>query len=102
MQYKSLISIIIIMPLTLEANISTIIKWWVNASYRVHPGHAQPHQSSSISWKGSSIPTSTRQKVGTKSSTEAELVGFSDVLSQVIWTRYFMEAQGYAVKDSIV
>jgi hypothetical protein len=52
--------------------------------------------------KGAIYATSTRQKVATKSSTEAELVGVSDVLSQVIWTRYFLEAQGYTVKDSIV
>jgi hypothetical protein len=41
--------------------------------------------------------------VASKSSTEAELVGISDVLLvQVIWTQYFLEAQGYFVKDSIV
>jgi hypothetical protein len=30
------------------------------------------------------------------------LVGLNDVLPQILWTRYFLEAQGYAVKDSIV
>jgi hypothetical protein len=38
----------------------------------------------------------------TKSSTEAELVGVSDVLPQVIWTRNFLIAQGYEVRDSEV
>ena len=39
----------------------------------------------------------------TKSSTETELVGVSDMISQqVIWTRHFLETQGYQVKDSIV
>jgi hypothetical protein len=90
------------MPLTLEANGSAIFKWWIDASYGVHPD-MRSHTGGVLSLgKGAVYATSTRQKVGTKSSTEAELVGVSDVLSQVIWTRYFMEAQGYAVKDSIV
>ncbi|KAI2495312.1 Reverse transcriptase (RNA-dependent DNA polymerase) [Fragilaria crotonensis] len=37
-----------------------------------------------------------------KCSTEAELVGVNDILPQALWTRYFLEAQGYAVKESIV
>ena len=33
--------------------------------------------------------------MNTKSSTEAELVGIDDVLPQMLWTRYFLESQGY-------
>jgi hypothetical protein len=89
-------------PLTLEANGSNIVKWWIDASYGVHPD-MRSHTGGVLSLgKGAIYATSTRQKVATKSSTEAELVGVSDVLSQVIWTRYFLEAQGYTVKDSIV
>jgi hypothetical protein len=51
--------------------------------------------------KGSVYSTSVRQKLNTKSSTEAELlVGVDDVMPQVIWTRYFLEAQGYGVRES--
>jgi hypothetical protein len=52
--------------------------------------------------KGTVYATSTRQKLNTRSSTEAELVGVNDVMPQVLWTRYFLEAQGYGVKDSVV
>ena len=52
--------------------------------------------------KGAIYGTSTRQKINTKSSTEAELVGLIDILPQALWTRYFLEAQGYAVNESIV
>jgi hypothetical protein len=41
-----------------------------------------------------------RQKLNTKSSTEAELVGAGDFLTQTIWTMNFIEAQGYAVNHS--
>ncbi len=46
---------------------------------------------------GATYSTSKKQKLNTKSSTEAELVGVDDVLPQAIWTKYFMEAQGYGV-----
>jgi hypothetical protein len=51
--------------------------------------------------KGIIYGTSTRQKLNTKSSTEGELVGVNDVMPQVLWTRYFLEAQGYDVQESI-
>jgi hypothetical protein len=44
----------------------------------------------------------TRQRLNTRSSTEGELVDVSDVLPQVLWTRYFLTEQGYDEKDSIV
>ena len=37
--------------------------------------------------KGSIYSTSIRQKLNTKSSTEAELVGVSDVMPQILGTR---------------
>jgi hypothetical protein len=41
--------------------------------------------------------SSTRQKLNTKSSTEAELVGLDDVLPQALWTKCFVEAQCHGV-----
>jgi hypothetical protein len=52
--------------------------------------------------KGAVYGTSTQQKLNTKSSTEAELVGVNDVMPQIFWTQYFLEAQGYGVKDLII
>ncbi len=46
--------------------------------------------------------TSTKQKLNTKSSTESEIVGVDDCMPAVLWTRYFMEAQGYGVRENIV
>ena len=37
---------------------------------------------------------SQKQKLNTKSSTEAELVGADDALPSLIWTKNFMEKQG--------
>jgi hypothetical protein len=46
--------------------------------------------------------TSTRQKLNTKSSTEAELVGVNDVMPLILWTQYFLDAQGYGVRENKV
>ena len=45
--------------------------------------------------------SSKKQKLNTKSSTEAELVGADDVLPQALWTRYFLEEQGYGVTTTL-
>jgi hypothetical protein len=79
-----------------------IIKWWADASYAVHPD-MRSHTGGAMSLgRGVIYGTSTRQKLNTKSSTEAELVGVNDVMPQVLWTRYFLEAQGFKVSDSII
>ncbi len=90
------------MPLTLEADEVNLVKWWVDASFAVHPDMKSHTGGVMTLGKGAIYGTSTRQKINTKSSTKAELVGVNDVLPQVLWTRYFLEAQGYEVKDSIV
>ena len=90
------------MPLRLEADSLNVVKWWVDASYGVHPD-LKSHTGGIMSMgKGAVYGTSTRQKLNTKSSTEAELVGVAEVLPQVLWTRYFIEAQGYTCTSTII
>jgi hypothetical protein len=45
---------------------------------------------------------SSKQKINTKSSTEAELVAVSDATSAVIWQRDFLIEQGYAIDAASV
>jgi hypothetical protein len=40
--------------------------------------------------------------VNSQSLTKSELIGVHDVMPQVLWTRHFLEAQGYSVKELIV
>ena len=90
------------MPNTLEADDTDILNWWVDASYAVHPD-MKGHTGGALSMgKGVIYGTSTRQKLVTRSSTEAELVGIHDVLPQILWTRHFLESQGYHVIDSLL
>lgn len=90
------------LPLVLEADDSNGIKWWVDGAFAVHQD-MKSHTGGVMSLgKGAAYATSTPQKLNTKSSMEAELVAVDDVMPQVVWTRNFLEAQGYSVGDNVV
>jgi hypothetical protein len=82
--------------LRLSADNFNIAKWWVNVSYGVHHD-IKSHTGGVMSMgTGAAYSTSEKQKLNTKSSTEApELVGINDVLPQALWTKYFLDAQVY-------
>ena len=48
------------------------------------------------------ITISRKQKLNTKSSTESELVGVDDISTMILWTKLFMEAQGYDIQKNIL
>ena len=86
--------------LTLSMDSMHIMKTWVDASYAVHPD-MRSHTGGCISFgKGMIISKSLKQKLNTKSSTEAELVGATDILPANLWTKYFIEAQGYNLTEN--
>jgi hypothetical protein len=71
-------------PLTLEADSISSIKWWVDASYAVHPD-MRSHTGGTMSMgKGSVYSSPIRQKINTRSSTEAELVGVNDMMGTIL------------------
>jgi hypothetical protein len=79
----------------------SVIKTWVDAAYGVHSDSMCGQTGAAIMMgKGVLHSRSSKQKINVKSSTEAELVGASDFVPQTIWTRNFIEAQGYEVDDS--
>jgi hypothetical protein len=90
------------MPLILSANSSGVLKWWVDGSFAVHP-NMRGHTGGGLSMgRGFPIVSSTKQKLNTRSSTESELVGIDDCMPAILWTRYFLEAQGYGIRENIV
>ena len=75
---------------------------YVDASYAVHPD-MKSHTGCVISLgMGPIYAKSSTQKLNTKSSTEAELVGLSDCSNQVIWTRNFLIQQGYIMPPAVM
>ena len=72
---------------------------FIDAAYGVHQnsGESQTGCVIILGEQGPLYAKSSKQKIVTKSSTEAELVGLSDTASQAINTRCFLMAQGYDV-----
>ena len=88
--------------LTLEADKINVLKWYIDASYSVH-NDMKGHTGGAMTMgKGAIYNRSTKQKINTKSSTETEIVGVDDILPQVLWTNYFMRAQGWNTFETIV
>jgi hypothetical protein len=75
--------------LTLAVDSLHNVRWWVDALYTVHP-YMKSHG------------TSKRHKLNTQNSTESELVGVDDVMPHIMWTLFFLEAQGYKIDDKIL
>ena len=52
--------------------------------------------------RGAPISISSKQKLNSRSSTDAELIGADDVMSPLLWTKQFLEAQGIDVQENIL
>ena len=69
-------------------------QWWVDSSYAVHPDMRSHSGIFMTLGKGTAYAASNKQKLNTKSSTEAELMAIDDSMVQILWTRHFLAAQG--------
>jgi len=77
-------------------------KLWVDSSYTVHPDMKSNTGIYMMLVKGAMYTASCKQKLNTKSSTEAELVAVDEAMGQVIWTRHFLAAQGQHVPTTTI
>ena len=69
--------------------------WWADAAFAAHLD-MKSHTGGIMTFgKGAVQSISRKQKLNTKSSTEAELIGADNILSHLIQTKDFLEAQGY-------
>ena len=83
------------LPLNLKADSTSIVKWWVDGSYAVHPDCQSQTGGTGSLGKGSIISTSTKQKLNTRSSTETELVAADDLMPHVCWTSFHCSQGGW-------
>ena len=71
------------------------------AAHQVY-GDCKGHTGGSFTMgKGSIFTVSCKQKINTRSSTEAELVAVYDCLSHLLWLRNFLLAQGFEIAKTI-
>ena len=77
---------------------SISVEAYIDAAYGVHTSSGKSHTGCAIVLGcGPVFVKSTKQKIVSKSSTEAELIALSDCASQAIWVANFIHAQGYDV-----
>jgi len=79
-----------------------LLKIYIDASYGVHADGKSHTGLALMMGRGIIICKSVKQKINTKSSTEAELVALSDSISMAIWCRNFLEEQGYTMPPASV
>jgi hypothetical protein len=88
--------------LTLSADNLHILKWYIDVSFAVHPDF-KSHTGGVMTYGEGAVQTiSSKQKINTRSTCESELVGTDDGATKILWTKLFMEAQGYKIKKNIL
>ena len=76
-----------------------VAKWFIDADFVVH-GDFKSHTGSCLMLGDDAvISSSSKQKLNTRSSTEAELVGCDDAIGKILWT---LRLQGFAPQQNII
>jgi hypothetical protein len=90
--------------ITLRIGESMTVSAYIDAAYGVHSESGKSHTGCAIVLgdAGPLFAKSGKQRIVTKSSTEAELVGLSDTASQAIHLRNFIGAQGYDMGPAVI
>ena len=90
------------MNITFTVDTMSVIKWPLDDSHHTHMD-CRGHTGAMMTLgKGATISHSGKHKLNTKSSTESELIGADDMLVKVLWSLYFIHAQGYTVDHNIM
>ncbi|CAJ1946144.1 unnamed protein product [Cylindrotheca closterium] len=90
------------MHLTLSAKDLRTFKWYIDASFAVHPDFRSHTGGVLTMGEGGLQIILKKQKLNSRSSTEAKLIGVDDAATQILWTKLFVEAQGYPVEENIL
>jgi hypothetical protein len=106
--YKKLTRVIkylrltIFIPLVLGWDGTGRLTWSVDASFAIHKDMRSHTGAVLTMGQGALMSMSLKQKINTKSSTEAELVGVDDAMNFVEWIQLFVEQQIISVNDNSV
>jgi hypothetical protein len=89
-------------PLVLGWDGTGQLKWSVDASFAVHKDMRSHTGAVLTLGQGALMSMSLKQKINTKSSTEAELVGVDDAMNFVEWIQLFVEQQIKSINDDSI
>ena len=90
------------LDLTLFANSLTKIEWYVDASHQIHDD-CKGHTGSIPTFGcGATTSSSSKHKIPLKNSCKSEIIGLYDKVGDILWTRHFLQAQGYNIETNVV
>lgn len=76
--------------------------WSVDASFGGHEDMRSHSEICTSLGKGVFFAGSSKQKLNTRSSTEAELAGVDDATNKILWTQLSLEQQWYKMELAII
>ena len=84
------------------SNDDGVLLTWIDAAYEVHEDMRS--QLGGVVSMGHGVVNgkSMKQRLNSKSSTEAEVIGTSDLLPYSIWEANFLKCQGYELKENVL
>ena len=90
------------LPIKLYVDRTNIFKWWVYGYHGVHNNYKGFKIETQTLGKLSNIIKYTKQKINTTISPDTELVTADDITPHETWMIYFLDDQGYKVKETII
>ena len=90
------------LPLILGMDGTNTVLWWVDGAFDIHnymKSHTGAYMPLGI---GDAYASSSKQKLNTHSSTEAELVAADESMPHIVWIWYFLEEQVYRINNNIL
>ena len=90
------------LKLRIEVKDLCVMRWYVDAAHMVHWDCKGQTGAAMTLGRGAVLSYSWKQKANTKSSTETELVGVDDAISNILWSLYFLQAQGCGTSHAII
>jgi len=89
------------LDLTITCKDLSVLYWYIDGSYAVHKDMKGHRGSVWMIGDNVVLSKSNKQKINTRSYTEAELIVVDDALPTVQWTRLFMKDQGYDLETVV-
>jgi hypothetical protein len=77
------------------------VHWYVDGSHQNHEDCRGQTSSLATFDKGAVSSSSNKMKCNTNSM-ETELISFADILTDIIWMRFFFKCQGYNINKYVV
>lgn len=83
----------------LEADNTAATNWHIDLAFAAQCD-CKSHAGAALTLgKGTCTSISAKQKINFRSSAEAELVGADDVIAKALWTKLFLDAQGFDLNN---